>query len=97
MIGIGAFGGGGQGAMGIFSDRTAAYLATGKPVVVQDTGFSEDLPCGEGLFAFRTLDDAVAAIEEIGRDYHRHCVAARRVAEEYLDARRVIGNILGQS
>jgi hypothetical protein len=79
---------------GWFSDRTAAYLATGKPAVVQDTGFSEDLPCGEGLFAFSTLDDAIAAIEEIGRDYRRHCLAARRIAEEHLDARRVIGRIL---
>jgi hypothetical protein len=80
---------------GWFSDRTAAYLASGKPVVVQDTGFSEDLPCGEGLFAFRTLDDAVRAIEEIGRDYRGHCLAARRVAEAHLDARLVIGRILG--
>jgi hypothetical protein len=79
---------------GWFSDRTAAYLASGKPVVVQDTGFSEDLPCGEGLFAFATVDDAAAAIEEIGRDYRRHCLAARRIAEEHLDARRVIGRIL---
>ena len=79
---------------GWFSDRTAAYLATGKPVVVQDTGFSEDLPCGEGLFAFSTIDEAAAAIHEIERDYRRHCLAARRVAEEYLDARRVIGRIL---
>jgi hypothetical protein len=80
---------------GWFSDRTAAYLASGKPAVVQETGFSDDLPCGEGLFAFRTLDDAVAAIEEIERDYHRHCLAARRIAEEHLDARRVIGRMLG--
>ena len=72
---------------GWFSDRTAAYLASGKPVIVQDTGFSEDLPCGEGLFAFSTIDDAAAAIEEIQRDYRRHCLAARRIAEEYLDAR----------
>jgi hypothetical protein len=62
---------------------------------VQDTGFSEHLPCGEGLFAFNTIDDAIAAIDAIGRDYRRHCLAARRVAEEYLDARRVIGRILG--
>jgi hypothetical protein len=79
---------------GWFSDRTAAYLASGKPVVVQDTGFSEDLPCGEGLFAFRTIDDAAAAIEEINRDYPRHCLAARHIAEEYLDAVRVIGRVL---
>ena len=80
---------------GWFSDRTAAYLATGKPVVVQDTGFSDDLPCGEGLFAFTTLDEATRAIEDIGRDYHRHCLAARRIAEEHLDAQRVIGRIVG--
>jgi hypothetical protein len=80
---------------GWFSDRTAAYLASGKPVVVQDTGFSEDLPCGEGLFAFSTMDEAIAAIEEIGRDYQRHCLAARQIAEQYLDARRVIARILG--
>jgi hypothetical protein len=80
---------------GWFSDRTAAYLATGKPVVVQDTGFSEDLPCGEGLFAFRTLDEAIQAIEEIGRNYRHHCQAARRVAEQHLDARLVIGRIIG--
>jgi hypothetical protein len=80
---------------GWFSDRTAAYLASGKPVVVQDTGFSEDLPCGEGLFAFRNVDDAVSAVEEIARDYRQHCTAARRIAEEYFDARRILGAIVG--
>jgi hypothetical protein len=79
---------------GWFSDRTAAYLASGKPVVVQDTGFSEDLPCGEGLLAFQSIDDAAAALEEIDRDYQRHCRAARRIAEEYLDANRVITRVL---
>ena len=80
---------------GWFSDRTAAHLASGTPVVVQDTGFSEDLPGGEGLFAFRTIDDAARALEEIGRDYHRHCLAARRIAEEHLDATKVVGRVLG--
>lgn len=79
---------------GWFSDRTAAYLASGKPVVVQDTGFSEELPCGEGLFAFRTIEDAAAAVEEIARDYRRHCVAARRIAEEYFEVSRVLGRVL---
>ena len=82
---------------GWFSDRTAAYLASGKPAVVQDTGFSQDLPCGEGLFAFQTIDDAAAAIEAINRDYPRHCRAARRIAEEYLDAARVIRGVLDPS
>ena len=63
--------------------------------MVQDTGFSEDLPTGEGLFAFRTVDDAVAAIETIKADYPRHCQAARRIAEEHLDARRIVRRVLG--
>jgi hypothetical protein len=79
---------------GWFSDRTVAYLASGKPVIVQDTGFSEVLPCGEGLFAFRTGDDVVAAMEEIGKDYERHCRAARRIAEEYFDAHKVLTAML---
>jgi uncharacterized protein (UPF0264 family) len=64
-------------------------------VVVQDTGFSDTLPCGEGLFAFRTVDDAAAAIEEIARDYPRHCAAARRIAEAYFDVRRILASIVG--
>jgi hypothetical protein len=80
---------------GCFYDRTAAYLASGKPAVVQDTGFSEELPCGEGLFAFSNLDEAVAGIEAVNRDYERHCRAARDIAARYLDARKVIGRIVG--
>lgn len=79
---------------GWFSDRTVAYLASGKPVIVQDTGFREVLPCGEGLFAFQTADDVVAAMEEIGRDYGRHCRAARRIAEEYFDSHKVLTAML---
>jgi hypothetical protein len=79
---------------GWFSDRTVAYLASGKPVIVQDTGFREVLPCGEGLFAFQTADDVVVAMEEIGRDYERHCRAARRIAEEYFDSPKVLTAML---
>jgi hypothetical protein len=79
---------------GWFSDRTAAYLACGKPAVVQDTGFSEELPCGEGLFAFEGIDDAVAAIAAINREYGRHCKAARRVAETWFDADRILRGLL---
>jgi hypothetical protein len=82
---------------GWFSDRTAAYLASGKPAVVQDTGFSDDLPCGEGLFAFRTIDEAASAIEEIQRNYRHHCAAARRIAEEHLDANRLLARILDRA
>ena len=79
---------------GWFSERDACYLACGKPVVAQDTGFSNILPTGEGLFGFSTVEEAVAAIEAINSDYARHCNAARRIAEEYFEARRVAATLL---
>jgi hypothetical protein len=79
---------------GWFSDRSACYLASGRPVVAQDTGFSRHLPTGEGLFAFNTVDEAAAAIEVMNRDYRRHCRAARALAEEYFDSDKVIGTLL---
>jgi hypothetical protein len=83
---------------GWFSDRSSAYLATGCPVIVQDTGFSEFLPCGEGLLAYRTPEEAVAAIWRLrDDDYGAHCSAARAVAEEYFDARRVLNDLLERS
>ncbi len=81
---------------GWFSDRTAVYLASGKPAIVQDTGFSEVLPCGEGLFAFRTEDDVVAAVVEINSDYAKHSRTARRIAEEYFDSDKVLEAVLRQ-
>ena len=79
---------------GWFSDRTAAYLACGRPAVIQETGFSAHLPCGEGLFAVRDVDEAVEAIAEIDSDYARHSRAAREIACEHLNARRVIAGML---
>jgi hypothetical protein len=79
---------------GWFSDRSACYLASGKPVLAQDTGFSEVLPTGEGLLAFSTPDEAVAGIEAIEGDYERHSRAARDIAEEYFDSDRVLGTLL---
>jgi hypothetical protein len=79
---------------GWFSCRSACYLASARPVVVQDTGFSKFLPTGEGLFAFSTTDEAVAAIEAVESDYERHCRAAREIAEEYFDARKVLSKLL---
>jgi hypothetical protein len=81
---------------GWFSDRTANYLAMGKPAIVQDTGFGESLPCGEGLFAFSTVEDVIAAVEKINADYARHSRAARRIAEGYFDSNRVVGQLLKQ-
>jgi hypothetical protein len=80
---------------GWFSERDACYLASGKPVVAQDTGFTNLFPTGEGLFGFTTTEEAVAAIEEINTDYERHCKAARAIAEEYFDAPKVAARLLG--
>jgi len=79
---------------GWFSERDVCYLACGKPVVTQDTGFSNILPTGEGLFAFRTLEESLAAIEAINSDYERHCRGARAIAEEYFEASKVAANFL---
>lgn len=75
---------------GWFSDRSACYLAAGRPVVTQETGFSRVLPTGEGLFAFRTMDDVVAALDAINSDYKKHSEAAMAIAREYFDAKKVL-------
>ena len=79
---------------GWFSDRSACYLAAGRPVITQDTAFANILPTGEGLFAFQTMDDILAAVEEINSDYARHCRAAWEIAEQYLKAETVLGRLL---
>ena len=81
---------------GWFSDRSAAYLASGRPVVLQDTGFSLHLPCGEGLFAVHDIEEAAAAILEISTDYERHSKRAREIADAYLDARKLLGRLLAE-
>jgi hypothetical protein len=81
---------------GWFSDRSACYLASGKPVLAQDTGFTEILRTGEGLLAFSTMEEAIDALEEIEQDYDRHAAAARRVAEEHFDSDRVLRELLSQ-
>ncbi len=79
---------------GWFSERDACYLSCGKPVVAQDTAFGKFLPCGAGLFPFRTMDDILAAIDTIESDYPAACRAARDIALEYLDATRVCRKFL---
>jgi hypothetical protein len=79
---------------GWFSERSACYLAAGRPVVTQDTGFGRVLPTGEGLFAFNTTEEAVAAIEAINSDYEKHSRAALAIAEEYFEAGKVLGKLL---
>ena len=76
------------------SDRTLCYLASGKPVVVQDTGPSSFLPNGEGMFRFSSLDEAVEALARINDDYERQCRVARGIAEDYFDSKRVLAGIL---
>ena len=79
---------------GWFSDRTVRYLAAGKPALVQDTGFSRNFPVGEGLIAFRTVDEAVRGVDAIQRDPRRHQEAARALAAEFFDSNLVIGRLL---
>ncbi len=79
---------------GWFSDRTATYLAAGRPAVVQDTGFDVALPVGEGLLAFLTPDEAERALRSVASDYNRHSRAAREIAEEHFRAETVLARLL---
>lgn len=79
---------------GWFSDRSSCYLAAGRPVVVQGTGFSDVLPTGEGLFSVDTVDEAANAIRMIRRDYRRHATAARNLARQYFDSHRLLSRLL---
>ena len=79
---------------GWFSDRSVCYLASGRPVVAQETGFSRFLPTGEGLFAFDTPDAALGAIDAINTHYRRHCQRARDLAVGYFGAELVLGRFL---
>jgi hypothetical protein len=79
---------------GWFSDRSACYLAAGRPVITQETGFSKYLPTGNGLFEFRTMDDILRAVDAIESDYEGNCRAAREVATEYFAAEKVVGSLM---
>jgi len=79
---------------GWFSDRSACYLATGRPVLAQDTGFSESLPTGEGLLSFESMDSAAAGVRAIEADLALHGRVARSIAEEYFDSDVVLTELL---
>ncbi len=79
---------------GWFSDRSATYLAAGRPVITQETGFSEVLPTGEGLFAFRTEEEVLDAIDRINSDYERHSRAASEIARAYFGYDVVLSSLL---
>jgi hypothetical protein len=83
-----------QGQAGWFSCRSACYLAAGRPVVVQDTGFGRVLPTGEGLLAFATFDEAVQAITEVHAHWPRHSAAALEVAAQCFDSGRVLASLI---
>jgi hypothetical protein len=79
---------------GWFSDRSACYLASGRPVITQETGFSKFIPSGKGLFGFKTLDDILRAVDCIETDYEGNCRAALDIAREYFAAEKVVGSLM---
>jgi hypothetical protein len=85
------------GQSGWFSCRSACYLAAGRPVVVQDTGFRKVLPVGEGILPFTNLEEAAEGIRNVEGDYPRHSKAARELAEEYFDSDRVLNRLIEEA
>jgi hypothetical protein len=79
---------------GWFSDRSVCYLAAGRPVITQETGFSKFYPSGKGLFGFKTMDDVLAAVDDIESDYEGNCRAAQEIAREYFAAEKVVGSLM---
>ena len=82
---------------GSFSDRSACYLAAGRPVIVQDTGFGAILPTGRGLFPFRTMEEVLMAMDAIESDYEEHCRAALEIATEFFAAEKVLSSLTEQA
>jgi hypothetical protein len=79
---------------GWFSDRSACFLASGRPVLALDTGFSDYLPTGNGLLAFHDVPEAVAGVSAIDSNYAHHMRAARQLAEEFLDSQKCLKGML---
>jgi hypothetical protein len=82
---------------GWFSERSANYLATGRPVVAQDTGYANIIPTGEGLLAFSTPQEALHALRKVMSAYDTHCARAREIAETYFDSKVILAQLLEQS
>ncbi|MDR3569193.1 MAG: hypothetical protein P4L43_14280 [Syntrophobacteraceae bacterium] len=82
---------------GWFSDRSACFLAAGRPVITQETGFSKFLPTGKGLFGFSSMDEILAAVDAIESDYEGSCQAAREIAQEYFAAEKVLGKLMSEA
>jgi hypothetical protein len=79
---------------GWFSERSACYLACGRPVILQDTGFSTSLPTGSGLFAFNSVEEALAALEQCRSRPYEQATAARDLAEQYFRSDRVLAEVI---
>jgi len=79
---------------GWFSERSANYLASGRPVITQETGFSEWLPAGEGVLSFSSREEALEAIHRLDSDFDHHCRRAREVAKEYFDSHRLLSRLV---
>ncbi len=79
---------------GWFSDRSTCYLAAGRPVLHQDTGFTDWLPEGHGVFPFASIEDVLEALKSLDADYDMHAKAARNTAEDYFEAATVVGRML---
>src|SRR5262249_38177037 len=82
---------------GWFSDRSVCYLAAGRPVILQSTGFEDLLPTGKGLFAVRTVEEAAEAVKVVRRDYASHSAAARAIAQEHFDSDRLLRRLLAEA
>ncbi len=83
-----------KASTGWFSGRSTCYLASGKPVILQDTGFSKFIPTGKGLFSFKNKSEALKAIKEVNKNYEFHSKEARRIAEEYFDSDKVLQDMI---
>jgi hypothetical protein len=79
---------------GWFSDRSVCYLAAGRPVITQETGFSKFIPSGKGLFGFRTTEDILKAVDSIEAEYESNCQTAREIAREYFASEKVVGSLM---
>lgn len=85
-----------QANSGWFSDRSICYLASGKPVLAQDTDLRRLYPTNEGLLTYSTVAQALAGVEEITRNYDYHARTARSLAEEYFDSDKVLGQLVSK-
>jgi hypothetical protein len=79
---------------GWFSCRSACYLAAGKPVIVQNTGFEGIIPTGKGVHIFNTMAEIIDAVDQVETNYDQECTAAREIAEEYFSADKVLSNLI---